>query len=141
MWSSDGYSWAHCNFVIHILPKINTNFVTTFLNLGGKSPVTVYQSINVSARLVRFWDELVSQPHTTYRKIFQIFNKRLQWVMFYTSFDDDCRFIHTQAGYLFISIYLKQIIRWLCWYNVEVSFKMRGICSLTSCYLLLFARN
>ena len=45
-WASDGYLWIHCNFVIHVLPKINSRFVTTFPTPKLEVPITVSPYIN-----------------------------------------------------------------------------------------------
>ena len=48
-WDSNVSRWVHCNFVIHVPSKINSNFITTFPNPEGEVPITVSPSINGSA--------------------------------------------------------------------------------------------
>ena len=61
-WASDGSRWVHSNFFIHISPKINTHFITTFLTPKGKVPITVSLYINFSAWLISMHSDLFAQP-------------------------------------------------------------------------------
>ena len=73
MWASDVYQWVYSNFVIHVPPKINTNVVTAFPPPKGEVPITVYPSINESARLVSFCSSFVAQLRTIYHGLFQLY--------------------------------------------------------------------
>ena len=69
-WDSNGSRCINSNFDIRVLPKTNTHSVTNFLSLEGETLVTVSPSINGSLCLIIFNNDLVAQPHTTYREIF-----------------------------------------------------------------------
>ena len=71
VWYSNGYQWVPSNFVIHIIPKINTHLFTTFPTPKGEVPITVYLYINGSNRLARLCGDLVAQLCTTYHKLYQ----------------------------------------------------------------------
>ena len=98
-WASDDSRWVNSNFFIRVLPKINTNSITTFPTPKVEVPITLSPSINGSARLVSFCDEPVVQTCTTYCEIFWPYSYCQQLEMFHPSAVGVCQFIHSQDRY------------------------------------------
>ena len=85
VWASNVSQCINSNFVIHVLPEINTHFVITFMTPEGGSLIAVTSSINRSAWLFSFHDELVAKTHTAYCEIFWPYSCHRLQDMFYPS--------------------------------------------------------
>ena len=111
-WDSDEYWWIHCNFFIHVPPKINSHFVTTFLTPEGELRIAVSPSINGSAWLVSFRDEIADQLHNTYYNIFRPYSYLQQREMLHPSSVGVCRLIRYQDLYFLKDISTKRSGQW-----------------------------
>ena len=94
-------------FFISFWPKINTHFVTNFMTPRGEVPITVSPSINGSACLDRFRNDIVAQPHTNYRDLFWPNSYHWQQEMFHLSAVGVCWLIRRRDGYL-LSVFFVQ---------------------------------
>ena len=59
-----GSWWVHTDAVIHVIPDININFITTLRTLKGDVLINMSTSINVSAHLVSMNEHVVLMRST-----------------------------------------------------------------------------
>ena len=115
-------------------------FVTTIPTPKGDVATTLSPSINGSTRLVRT-NECVVQTHSTYCNIFRPYSYRRQRDMLHPCVVGACRFIF---HWFLSSIFLKHVIKWWCWYIVDIIFVRfidvrRKYIIFIACNCLLFA--
>ena len=79
------------------------SFCYHFSNYQGGFPITVSMSINGSTCLVRFRDDIIYQPRTTYCELFRPYICHRQQEMFHNSAVGVCWLICCQYGY-FLSV-------------------------------------
>ena len=109
-----GYRWVHSNFIIPVMSKINTHFITTFLTSEGEVPIIVSLPINGRAVLVKMYDGIVVQPRTSYCKIFWPYSYCQQREIFHLSTVSVFQLIRCQYVYLLSGISPKQSRQWWC---------------------------
>ena len=114
-WYSNGSQWVHFNFVIRVLPEINTHFVTTFPTPKGGVLITVSISINGISRLVSLCYELFTHPRTTYWELLWPYSCLQQLEMLYTSAVGVLRFILHLDGYFLSHISPKWSVQLWYW--------------------------
>ena len=114
-WDYDGSRWVYSNFFIHVLPEVNTHFVTTFTTTEGEILITMYHSINGSTGLVIINDDIFAQPRTSYLDIFWSYSYHQQRYMLHPSAVYVFRFIRHRGGYLLSRISPKRSGQWWRW--------------------------
>ena len=76
--------WVHMDYAIHVLPKINTHFITTVPTLERDFPITVFLSMNKISRLVSM-NEHVIKTRSLFCELFRPYSYNRQQNMFYPS--------------------------------------------------------